>query len=245
LSKGSRRGRDLLLLLPSFRITRRDRLPRAHLLRTTHVNRIFFHERLPLQLQSLVFAALGLRVQRRPRRLRSPHRPSRSCSSSSRSPAASTPPTTASERLWITASDGTLVPISIVYRRDRFRRIAINPLYVYGYGSYGYPLPVGFSPRPLAARPRRRHGLRHIRGGGELATPWHDAGKMSLKSNTFTDFIAAAEQLVMRGYGNANKVAIEGGSAGGLLMGAVVNLAAASASPTSSASCCRMSPSSM
>ena len=138
----------------------------------------------------------------------------------------------ASERLWITASDGTLVPISIVYRRDRFRRIAINPLYVYGYGSYGYPLPVGFSPTRLALLDRGVvMAYAHIRGGSELGDAWHDAGKMSLKSNTFTDFIAAAEQLVMRGYGNANKVAIEGGSAGGLLMGAVVNLAAASGKP--------------
>jgi oligopeptidase B len=138
----------------------------------------------------------------------------------------------ASERLWITASDSTLVPISIVYRRDRFRRIAINPLYIYGYGSYGYPLPVGFSPTRLSLLDRGVvMAYAHIRGGGEMGDAWHDAGKMSLKSNTFTDFIAAVEQLVMRGYGNANKVAIEGGSAGGLLMGAVVNLAAVSGKP--------------
>jgi oligopeptidase B len=139
----------------------------------------------------------------------------------------------ASERLWITASDGTLIPISIVYRRDRFRRIAINPLYVYGYGSYGYPLPVGFSPTRLSLLDRGFvMAYAHIRGGGELGDQWHDAGKMQLKRNTFTDFIAAVEQLVMRGYGNANKVAIEGGSAGGLLMGAVVNLAAAAGKPS-------------
>jgi len=139
----------------------------------------------------------------------------------------------ASERLWITASDGTLIPISIVYRRDRFRRIAINPLYVYGYGSYGYPLPVGFSPTRLSLLDRGIvMAYAHIRGGGEMGDRWHDAGKMQLKRNTFTDFIAAVEQLVMRGYGNANKVAIEGGSAGGLLMGAVVNLAAAAGKPS-------------
>jgi oligopeptidase B len=131
----------------------------------------------------------------------------------------------ASERLWITAADQTLVPVSVVYRRDRFRRIAINPLYVYGYGSYGYPLPVGFSPTRLALLDRGVvMAYAHIRGGGELGDAWHDAGKMQLKHNTFTDFIATAEQLVMRGYGNADKVAIEGGSAGGLLMGAVVNM---------------------
>jgi oligopeptidase B len=139
----------------------------------------------------------------------------------------------ASERLWITASDGTKVPTSIVYRRDRFRRIAVNPLYVYGYGSYGYPLPVGFSPARLALLDRGVvMAYAHIRGGGEMGDAWHDAGKMSNKSNTFTDFIATVEQLVMRGYGNATKVAIEGGSAGGLLMGAVVNLAAAAGKPS-------------
>ena len=134
----------------------------------------------------------------------------------------------ASERLWITAGDGTLVPVSLVYRRDRFRRIACNPLYVYGYGSYGYPLPVGFSPTRLSLLDRGVvMAYAHIRGGGEMGDAWHDAGKMSQKMNTFTDFISAVEQLVLRGYGNANKVAIEGGSAGGLLMGASVNLAAA------------------
>jgi oligopeptidase B len=131
----------------------------------------------------------------------------------------------ASERLWITAPDLTLIPVSIVYRRDRFRRIAINPLYIYGYGSYGYPLPVGFSPTRLSLLDRGVvMAYAHIRGGGELGDTWHDAGKMQLKHNTFNDFIATAEQLVIRGYGNANKVAIEGGSAGGLLMGAVVNM---------------------
>jgi oligopeptidase B len=131
----------------------------------------------------------------------------------------------ASERLWIVTSDGIKVPVSIVYRRDRFRRIAINPIYVYGYGSYGYPLPVGFSATRLSLLDRGVvMAYAHIRGGGEMGDRWHDAGKMSFKMNTFTDFVAAAEQLVARGYGNPNKVAIEGGSAGGLLMGAVVNL---------------------
>jgi oligopeptidase B len=139
----------------------------------------------------------------------------------------------ASERLWITASGGTKVPISIVYRRDSFHRDATNPLYIYGYGSYGYPLPVGFSPSRLSLLDRGIvMAYAHIRGGGELGDQWHDAGKMQLKRNTFTDFIAAVEQLVMRGYGNANKVAIEGASAGGLLMGAVVNLAAAAGKPS-------------
>ncbi len=131
----------------------------------------------------------------------------------------------ASERLWIATSDGIKVPVSIVYRRDRFRRIAINPIYLYGYGSYGYPLPVGFSPTRLSLLDRGVvMAYAHIRGGGEMGDAWHDAGKMSRKRNTFTDFISAAEQLVARGYGNPNNIAIEGGSAGGLLMGAVVNM---------------------
>ena len=131
----------------------------------------------------------------------------------------------ASERVWIEAEDGVKVPVSIAYRRDSFHGDAKNPLYVYAYGSYGYALPVGFSPTRLSLLDR---GLvlayAHIRGGGELGDTWHDAGKMMVKRNTFTDFVAAVEQLTKRGYGDPKRVAIEGGSAGGLLMGAVVNL---------------------
>jgi oligopeptidase B len=130
----------------------------------------------------------------------------------------------ASERVWATAKDGVRIPISIVYRRDSFKRDSKSPLYIYGYGSYGYPLPVGFSPARLSLLDR---GLvmayAHIRGGGEMGDPWHDAGKMMVKRNTFSDFIAVTEQLLAQGYGDSNRVAIEGGSAGGLLMGAVVN----------------------
>ena len=132
----------------------------------------------------------------------------------------------ASERLWFAAHDGTQIPVSLVYRRDKFHKDSTSPLYVYGYGSYGYALPLGFSTSRLALLDR---GLvlayAHIRGGGELGDPWHDAGKMMLKRNTFTDFIEAVEFLLREGYGNPARVAIEGGSAGGLLMGAVVNLA--------------------
>jgi oligopeptidase B len=138
----------------------------------------------------------------------------------------------ASERVWITAPDGTKVPTSIVYRRDLFHRDATNPLYIYGYGSYGYPLPVGFSPTRLSLLDRGVvMAYAHIRGGGEMGDVWHDAGKMQLKRNTFTDFIAATEQLVAQKYGAPSRVAIEGGSAGGLLMGAVVNLAAQTGKP--------------
>jgi len=117
------------------------------------------------------------------------------------------------------------VPVSIVYRRDLFHRDGTNPLYIYGYGSYGYPLPVGFSPSRLSLLDRGVVMVyAHIRGGGELGDAWHDAGKMQLKRNTFTDFIAATEQLTTKKYGDPHRVAIEGGSAGGLLMGAVTNM---------------------
>jgi len=138
----------------------------------------------------------------------------------------------ASERVWITAGDSVRVPVSVVYRRDSFQRNGANPLYVYGYGSYGYPLPVGFSPTRLSLLDRGVvMAYAHIRGGGELGDAWHDAGKMSAKMNTFTDFIAATEQLVAQRFGDPARIAIEGGSAGGLLMGAVVNIAAAAGKP--------------
>jgi oligopeptidase B len=131
----------------------------------------------------------------------------------------------ASERLWFPAADGTRVPVSLVYRSDKFTKDGSAPLYVYGYGSYGYALPLGFSASRLALLDR---GIvvayAHIRGGGELGDPWHDGGKMMLKRNTFTDFIEATEFLLKEGYGDPKRVAIEGGSAGGLLMGAVVNM---------------------
>ncbi len=129
----------------------------------------------------------------------------------------------ASERIRATAPDGVAVPTSIVYRKDC--RTESNPLYVYGYGSYGYALPLGFSSNRLSLLDRGVvMAYAHIRGGGDLGKPWHDAGKMLLKRNTFTDFIACVEHLTAAGYGDAKRVAIEGGSAGGLLMGAVANM---------------------
>ena len=129
-----------------------------------------------------------------------------------------------SERVWVEAADGVRIPVSVVYRREYFKRDSKNPLYIYGYGSYGYPLPIGFSPSRLALLDRGVViAYAHIRGGGEMGDSWHDAGKMMVKRNTFSDFIAVTEQLVAQGYGAKDRVAIEGGSAGGLLMGAVVN----------------------
>jgi oligopeptidase B len=130
----------------------------------------------------------------------------------------------ASERVRATAPDGVQIPVSIVYRKDK-REPGRNPLYVYGYGSYGYSLPLSFSSNRLSLLDRGMVlAYAHIRGGGDLGEPWHDAGKMLVKRNTFTDFIAAVEHLTAAGYGDPARVAIEGGSAGGLLMGAVVNM---------------------
>ncbi|HEX3438013.1 MAG TPA: S9 family peptidase [Pseudacidobacterium sp.] len=130
----------------------------------------------------------------------------------------------ASERIFATAPDGVTVPVSLVYRKDKFER-SKNPLYVYGYGSYGYSLPVGFNSNRLSMLDRGFiMAYAHIRGGGDLGKPWHDAGRLMQKRNTFTDFIAIVEHLTANGYGDPTRVAIEGGSAGGLLMGAVTNL---------------------
>ena len=133
----------------------------------------------------------------------------------------------ASERIRATAPDGIHVPVSLVYRIDKMDKhgSARNPLYVYGYGAYGYSLPLGFNSNRLSLLDRGVvMAYAHVRGGGDLGKPWHDAGKMLLKHNTFSDFIAAVEHLTASGYGDPARVAIEGGSAGGLLMGVVVNL---------------------
>jgi len=130
----------------------------------------------------------------------------------------------ASERVFASASDGAQVPVSLVYRRDKFAA-GKNPLYVYAYGSYGYSLPIGFNANRLSLLDRGVvMAYAHIRGGGDMGKPWHDAGKMLLKRNTFTDFVTVTEYLTAKGYGDPARVAIEGGSAGGLLMGAVTNL---------------------
>jgi oligopeptidase B len=129
-----------------------------------------------------------------------------------------------SERIHATASDGTRVPLSIVYRRDT-PRDGSAPLLLYGYGSYGISVPVNFSSNRLSLLNRGViYAVAHIRGGGELGKPWHDAGRMQQKRNTFTDFIAAAEHLIAQRYTSSEKLVIEGGSAGGLLMGAVTNM---------------------
>src|SRR5947209_10819599 len=130
-----------------------------------------------------------------------------------------------SERLWATAKDGVKVPISVVYRKDLKKPDGSNPLYVSGYGSYGISTNATFSSARISMLDRGGvMAYAHIRGGGDLGKTWHDAGRMMNKMNTFTDFIACTEYLAANKYGARNKIAIEGGSAGGLLMGAVTNL---------------------
>jgi oligopeptidase B len=129
-----------------------------------------------------------------------------------------------SERLWAAAPDGTRVPVSLVRRGDAVPTRE-SPLLLYGYGSYGYTVPVGFSSNRLSLLDRGvTWALAHIRGGGDLGKKWHDQGRMLQKRNTFTDFIACAEHLIANGYTSPGKLAMEGGSAGGLLVGAVLNL---------------------
>ena len=130
----------------------------------------------------------------------------------------------ASERLLARAPDSTTIPLSVVYRRDT-PRDGSAPLLLYGYGSYGISVPVNFSSNRLSLLDRGAiYVIAHVRGGGELGKPWHDAGRMHKKRNTFTDFIAAAQRLIALRYTARDRLVIEGGSAGGLLMGAVANL---------------------
>ncbi|MBM0740547.1 S9 family peptidase [Phormidium sp. CLA17] len=130
----------------------------------------------------------------------------------------------ASDRLLATATDGTKVPISIVYKKG-IERNGKNPLLLTGYGSYGYSYDPGFSSSRLSLLDRGAVvAIAHIRGGSEIGRRWYEDGKFLKKTNTFTDFIACAEHLIEQGWTSANHLAISGGSAGGLLMGAVINL---------------------
>ena len=130
----------------------------------------------------------------------------------------------ASERLWATARDGVKVPISIVYRKD-FPRNGKAPLWLYAYGSYGYGRPASFSSNNVSLLDRGfAFAIAHIRGGNEMGEAWHDDGMLMKKKNTFFDFIDCAEFLVQEKWTSRDRLVIEGGSAGGLLMGAVVNL---------------------
>ncbi len=129
-----------------------------------------------------------------------------------------------SERVFATASDGTKIPMSVVYKRG----VTLDgsaPMLLYAYGSYGIPISPTFSAGRLALLDRGViYVIAHIRGGGELGEPWRDAGRMMQKMNTFADFIACAEHMVKNKYTSSDRLVIQGGSAGGLLMGAVTNM---------------------
>ncbi len=129
-------------------------------------------------------------------------------------------------REWAVASDGRRVPISLVWRRDMVEQGSPAPMELYGYGSYEASMDPGFSIPRLSLLDRGVvFAIAHVRGGGELGRGWYDDGKMLAKRNTFTDFVAAAEHLVDTGWTAPDRLVAEGGSAGGLLVGAVANLA--------------------
>ncbi|MEM9804636.1 MAG: S9 family peptidase [Cyanobacteria bacterium P01_D01_bin.56] len=129
-----------------------------------------------------------------------------------------------SEWLMATAADGTQIPISLVYKKD-IQPDGENPLLLYGYGSYGASMSAYFSSTRLSLLNRGMvFAIAHIRGGGEMGRPWYEAGKFLYKKNTFTDFVACAEYLIANKWTRADRLAIMGGSAGGLLMGAVLNM---------------------
>jgi oligopeptidase B len=128
------------------------------------------------------------------------------------------------ERFFVTARDGAKVPVAMVYRKDIDPKKK-NPLMLYSYGSYGMSMQDGFNSSRFSLIDRgMTYAIAHIRGGGEMGKEWHEQGRMMTKQNTFNDFIDVADYLVKEGYTSKEKLAISGGSAGGLLMGAVVNM---------------------
>lgn len=129
-----------------------------------------------------------------------------------------------SELVYAEAKDGMRIPISLVYRNDQ-RGKGPQPMLLYGYGAYGLSLDVNFSSTRLSLLDRGViFATAHVRGGGEMGKRWHDQGRMLNKKNSFTDFVAGAEHLIRKHYTAPDRLVIEGGSAGGLLMGAVTNL---------------------
>lgn len=129
-----------------------------------------------------------------------------------------------SERIWAESHDGTRVPISLVYRKD-LRVAGGNPLMLVGYGSYGHSYDPYFSVARLSLLDRGFvFAIAHIRGGEEMGRKWYEDGRMLNKKNTFLDFVACADHLIQAGYTTSEKLSIMGGSAGGLLMGAVINM---------------------
>jgi oligopeptidase B len=128
------------------------------------------------------------------------------------------------ERIYATAPDGVKIPISLVHLKGA-KLDGKGALYLTGYGSYGYAYDINFNSNIFSLVDRGvTFSVAHIRGGGEMGKAWHDAGRMMNKKNTFTDFVASAEYLLAQGYGSKDRLVIEGRSAGGLLMGVVLNM---------------------
>ncbi|GAB4500005.1 MAG: oligopeptidase B [Anaerolineales bacterium] len=129
------------------------------------------------------------------------------------------------ERIHATAPDGTKVPMTIAYRKDMQKKDGTNPALMYGYGSYGATIDPYFDSNRFSLIDRGFvYAIAHIRGGYDMGREWYDHGKMEYKRNTFTDFIACGEHLIKEGYVSKDKLAIQGGSAGGLLVGACMTM---------------------
>jgi len=128
------------------------------------------------------------------------------------------------KRVWATSNDGVKVPVSLLYRKDLFKQDGSNPLYLYGYGSYGIAIPPSFRTTALSLVNRGFvFAIAHIRGGDDLGYDWYESAKFLTKKRTFEDFIAAAESLIEHKYTAKGQIAICGGSAGGMLMGYCAN----------------------
>lgn len=129
------------------------------------------------------------------------------------------------KRIWSTSSDGTKVPVSIVYRKDKFKKDGSNPFYLYAYGSYGANSDPYFSSSVISLLDRGvSYGIAHIRGGQEMGRDWFEDGRILKKKNTFIDFVDAAQFLVNEKYTSPDKLFANGASAGGMLMGAITNM---------------------
>ncbi len=129
------------------------------------------------------------------------------------------------KRIWATGRDGTKIPLSIVYRKDKLKKDGSNPLLLYGYGSYGANSDPYFNSSVISLLDRGvSYAIAHIRGGQEMGGEWYEAGRVLTKKNTFNDFVDAAQFLVNEKYTSTDKLFANGSSAGGILMGAVTNM---------------------
>jgi len=139
-------------------------------------------------------------------------------------PSGYTPSDYVSERVFATSKDGTKVPISLVYKKSLFKKDGSNPLYLYGYGSYGFAIPASFIHHALSLVDRGFvYAIAHVRGGDDMGYLWYESAKFLTKKNTFDDFLSVADYLVRDQYTSAGNITISGGSAGGMLIGVSVN----------------------